>query len=183
LHAACLRKQGRRLLLLGSKGAGKTTLTLKLLLNEYAIEGDEQVFLEATGVVARPRACRVKAGTIAYVPQFKDVILSAPSYTDVHVGTIYNVDPRHFGADWLIRSGEADHVVVLQPNHGGYSSLRPLAPAGLLRHVLPEIGLRDSNRGIAMAALAHLTRTARLHDMSLGDHAGAIRCLDRLVAS
>ena len=60
IHAASLRRDGRRILLVGPKGGGKTTLTLHLIRAGYAIEGDENVFVTADGVVARPRALRVK---------------------------------------------------------------------------------------------------------------------------
>lgn len=45
LHAASLRRRGRRCLLAGTEGAGKTTLALRLVRSGYDLEGDEHVFL------------------------------------------------------------------------------------------------------------------------------------------
>lgn len=40
-HAACISKDEKGILLLGSKGSGKTTMTLKMLLNEYSLVSND----------------------------------------------------------------------------------------------------------------------------------------------
>jgi hypothetical protein len=177
LHAACLRRGGRRLLLAGTKGAGKTTFALRLLQSGYEIEGDEHVLIEGSGVIARPRACRVKATALPLLTDMAKAITAAPSYTDEVNGTIFNVDPNVLGPTWRIEPGEVDLVLVLQPNHGGYSSIRPLPPSALVQMLLPEIGLRDTDHGASIASLAALARRAKAFDLSLGDHASALRCV------
>jgi hypothetical protein len=183
IHAASVRRHGKRILLIGSKGTGKTTLTLKLISAGFELEGDEHVFLEGSTVVARPRACRVKPGTLDLVPEFAECIRRQPTYSDSYAGTIYNVDPSKLGRPWRIEAGTVDHAVVLQANHGGYSSLRPLSAGRFVGHVLQEIALREKNRGGAMSAIAGLANSAQLYDLSLGDLRSAIDCLDRIAAT
>ena len=181
LHAACLRRRGRRILLVGREQAGKTTLALRLALAGYELEGDEHVFLEPDGVVARPRACRVKESSIDLLPEIGDAIATSPSYVDDHGRITFNVDPRVAGSPWRLERGPADRVIILSPNHGGFSRIRPLPPIALAERMMMELGTREQGGGAAVAAVAALTRTCVGFDLSLGDHAGAVRCIDRVL--
>jgi hypothetical protein len=177
LHAASLRYGDRRLLLAGSKSAGKTTFALRLLQFGYEIESDEHVFIDRTAIVARPRGCRVKASGLPMLVDMAKIIATAPSYTDDTVGTIFNVDPRTLGSTWRIEHGHVDLVIVLQPNHGGFSSIRALQPSALVQLLMSEIGLRDTARGATIAALAAMATRSKAFDLSLGDHTSATHCL------
>jgi hypothetical protein len=178
LHAACLRRDGHRLLLVGSKGTGKSTLTLRLIRAGYEIEGDEHVFLEGTQVVARPRACRIRESSLKYLPEMADVITSSPRYQEPWSGTIFNVDPRAFGIDWRIERGAVACIVVLRPNHGGYSSIRPMQPSVLVQCLMSETGWRERRRSASVASMAAVASSSRAFDLSLGDHATALRCIE-----
>jgi hypothetical protein len=178
LHAASLRRGDRRLLLAGSKSAGKTTLALRMIQSGYEIEGDEHVLIEGTLVIARPRACRVKTAALPILDDMAKLIACSPSYTDETNGTIFNVDPRTLGSTWIIEEGTVDVVIVLQPNHGGQSSIRPLPPSALLQLLMPEVGLRETGRGLAIGAITALAGRVRAFELSLGDHAGAMRCIE-----
>jgi hypothetical protein len=176
LHAACLRREGKRLLLVGSKGTGKSTLTLRLVHAGYEIEGDEHVFLQRAGVIARPRACRIRETSLAYLPEMAGVIAGAPSYREPWSGTVFNVDPRAFGAIWRIEPGQVDEIFVLRPNHGGYSSIRPMLPSLLVQSLMAETGWRET-RGVSIANIAALAGSAKAFDLSIGDHPTALRCI------
>jgi energy-coupling factor transporter ATP-binding protein EcfA2 len=179
VHAALLRRAGRRILIAGSRGAGKTTLVLHLLRAGYHFEGDEHVFVDGDGVIARPRACRVKEASLPLLPELAAVIQSAPVYVDVAGPRIFNVDPRAIGGTWRIEKGSVDRIVVLQPNHGGYSSLRSMAPMAVAQALISELGMRGIDRGAPIAAIAQMVSRAKGFDLSLGDHDGAVRCVDR----
>jgi len=180
IHAALLRRGGKRILVAGSRGAGKTTLALRLMRSGYELEGDEHVFLEADGAIARPRACRVKERSLGQLPDLAEIITASPAYTDVRGGRIFNVDPVKVGGrPWRIEKGPVDSVVVLQPNHGGYSSLRPMPAMMAAQVLMSEIGMRETDRGVSIGAVAALVNRAGCFDLSLGDHDGAVRCLNR----
>jgi hypothetical protein len=178
LHAACLRRGGRRLLLAGTKGAGKTTLTLRLMTAGYEIEGDEHVFVGDGGVVARPRGCRVKEFALPHLGGLAAIVSAAPFYRDSTIGRVFNVDPRMLGLNWRIEPGPVDHVIVLQPNHHGYSSIRPMRPSTLVQMLMSEIGLTSAGRGPAVGAVATIGSRAKAFDLSLGDLNTAIRCVE-----
>ena len=178
LHAASLKRRGRRLLLAGSKSAGKTTFALRLMQCGYEFEGDEHVLCDGAGVVARPRACRVKASALSILPDIAANIALAPSYMDDSNSVVFNVDPTMLRSRWQIEPGQADLIVVLQANHGGYSSIRPLPTLALVEVLMPELGLRENGRGFGVATIAALARRAKAFDLSLGDHAGAVKCME-----
>jgi hypothetical protein len=178
LHAACLHRGGRRVLLAGTKGAGKTTLTFRLLAAGFEVEGDEHVFLDDSGVVARPRACRVKEAALPHLGTLAGAVARSPSCPDDAGGRIFSVDPRALGTSWRIETGWVDRVVVLHPNHGGYSSMRSLRPSALVQVLMSEIGLPRDGRGRAVAALAILASRAEAFDLSFGDLPTAVRCID-----
>lgn len=175
LHAACLRRDRRRLLIAGTKGAGKTTLALRLIEAGFRIEGDEQVFLDKTGVIARPRGCRVKAAGLHHFGEMAATIAAAPSYSLEGFGTIFNVDPRWLGSNWRIEHGSVDLIIVLEPNHDGESAIKPLPPTALVRSLMPEVGLRETGRAATVAAIAAMAAHVPAFQLSLGNHAGALR--------
>ncbi len=179
VHGALLRRRGRRVLLAGSRRAGKTTLVLRLVRAGYDFEGDEHVFVEADGVIARPRACRVKDSSIPFLPEIAQTILSCPVYVDICGPRLYNVDPRAIGGTWQIEKGDVDCVIVLQPNHGGYSSLRAMPPMAAAQALISELGMRGVDRGASIGAIARMVSRAKGFDLSVGDLDGAVCCVDR----
>jgi hypothetical protein len=179
VHAALLRRRDRRVLLAGSRGAGKTSLVLSLVRAGYDFEGDEHVFVEEDGVIARPRACRVKEGSLPLLPELAETIHASPVYVDICGAKIFNVDPRSIGGTWRIEKGEVDRIIILHPNHGGYSSLRSIPPMAVAQTLISELGMRAVDRGAPIGAIARMVSRAKGFDLSLGEHEGAVRCVDR----
>lgn len=178
LHAASLRKSGRRFLLVGDKGTGKTSLTLRLIQEAYEFEGDENVFVTSDGVIARPRALRVKESIIKFMPGISEMLLSSPYYVDDFKQRIYNLDPRIAGAPaWRIGHGNVNAVFALRPHHGGLSSMMPLAPLALIQKVIFESALHETARGRAISTLASSIGNVPGFDLSLGDHTSAVACI------
>jgi serine kinase of HPr protein (carbohydrate metabolism regulator) len=179
VHAALLRRRDKRVLIAGSRAAGKTTLTLRLAREGYEMEGDEHVFIDGNGVIARPRAYRVKDTALRLLPEIAEIILAAPRYQDVRGSRIFNVDPVTIGGQWRIEKGNVDCLIVLRPNHGGYSSIRPMSPMMVAQALISELGIRDIDRGASIGAIANLVARARGFDLSLGDHDSAMKCIDQ----
>jgi hypothetical protein len=181
IHAASLRRDGRRILLVGPKGGGKTILTLYLIRVGYEIEGDENVFVTPDGVAPRPRGLRVKRSSISFVPHLAETLSDAAFYEDAIGMRIYNLNPRLAGAScWRIERGKVDAVVLIRPNHGGYSSLRPVTALNLVREVMVECALAETGRAAAVGAIAKVIGGAQGFDLSLGEIAGAVRCIDEV---
>jgi hypothetical protein len=182
LHAACLRRNGRRLLLAGAGGAGKSTLAVLLIDAGYAFEGDEHVFVEAEQVVVRPRACRIKESSLRLLPNaMAEVAAKSPCYHRYDGERIFNVDPRLFGSSWWIEQGSVDCIFVLRCNHGGFSSIRPMRSSAAVEFLLTETAWPTGSRAGAVAAVTALAAKAKAYEVSLGDHASAIRCINSVV--
>jgi energy-coupling factor transporter ATP-binding protein EcfA2 len=177
LHAASLVRDGRRLLLVGAKGAGKTTLALRLAMAGFAIEGDENVFLRPATVVARPRGCRVKASALKLLADIAPLIEASPHH-DGPGGRLFNLDPGRLGGPWRIAEGPVDHVFAIRPNHGGQSAVAPLSQAALFAHLMAETAWREADRAASVAGLAAIAHRAAAFELTLGDHGGAVACIE-----
>jgi hypothetical protein len=178
IHAASLRWRGRRVMLLGAKSVGKTTLTLNLLGVGYEFEGDEHVFVTGEGIIARPRAIRVKQASLALLPDLAPAIATAPYLIDYRGQKIYNLDPRHISSTWRIERGPVDVIVALKPNHGGYSSSRPMSSLKLVQDLVQESGFPSPRRGPALGSIVRTLGRSQAFDMSVGEHTGAIDCIN-----
>ena len=182
IHAASLRTGGRRLLLVGPKGAGKTVLTLHLIRAGYDIEGDENVFVTPGGVVPRPRALRVKESSAPLLSHLGIALSEAPYYQSSLGPRIYNLDPRRAGAPfWRIDQGKVDAVVLVHPNHGGASSMRPVPSLALVQQVIAQSGFPTTERAAAVGAIAKAVGNAKGYELSLGELGGAVAALGRVV--
>lgn len=183
LHAASLVKNGRRILLVGQKGTGKTTLTLQLAIRGFTLESDENLFVTGSGVAARPRGCRIKEASLPLLGDLAPVIERAPHIVDYRGARIFNVDPRSLGIRWSVAEGPADAVILLRANHGGLSSLRDIPAMAMVRGLMGEIGLQVGDRTSGPARLARLASTTSRFDLSLGNIEGAMCLLEDVVAS
>ena len=181
LHAACLRRHGRRVLLVGPKNAGKSTLSLALAAAGYAIEGDENVFITMAGVIARPRACRVKESSFEVLPALAPLATEAPKITDYHGRKIYNIPPDLLGEPWHIALGKVDVVVLLHANHCGMSSIRTVTSLALTRALMAETAFPPEGKALGIAAVAALAANAAGYDLSVGALHTAIACIENVV--
>jgi hypothetical protein len=181
IHAASLLRDGRRILFVGQKGSGKTTLSLRLIREGYEIEGDENVFVTRGGVVARPRGLRIKEQTVILLPYLAEALNTAGYYESRPGQRIYNLDPRTAGAQsWRIKRGPVHAVIIVRSNHGGLSSFRPINPLALVREVIDECALPRQGRAEAIGAVVRLVGKASGFHLALGDLDGAVDCIDRV---
>jgi hypothetical protein len=112
---------GRRLLITGDKGTGKTTLALFLLQRGYTVEGDEHQLILPDAVVARPRTLRVKPQSISMIEGLPPAIARSPLYPMQNGTPVYAVNPAIFGRPWRITRGPLHGIVFARSNHGGRS--------------------------------------------------------------
>jgi hypothetical protein len=176
VHGASLVHEGRRVILVGRKGAGKSTLTLHLLARGFEVEGDEHVVLREGDLIARPRRMRIKPGSLPFVPEFTDAVLNSPAVPDAFGTTVYAVDPAISGRPWRVRAGRADHIVFLAPNHGRRSTLGAVPRDEAFRRFAADC-LFPKDKLVALTRLRRLAAEARTWGMLLG---GLIEAEDHL---
>jgi hypothetical protein len=167
-HGASLIHQGRRLIVVGPKASGKSTLTLFLLAHGFEVEGDEHVVVRETDLIARPRRIHVKPGSLPLVPELTQAILASPYVAEPIASPVYAVDPGVAGRPWRIRPGRADHIVFLEANHGGRSMLAPVGADEAFRGLTEDCLLPDQ-KIVGLARLRRLAQETRTWRLSLGD--------------
>ena len=180
LHAASVVAEGRRFIFLANKSTGKTTICLKCLAAGFRVEGDEHVAILETGVMSRARTLRIKQSSLGMVPELDDIIRNCPAIHDWNGDRIYSMAPRTVDGQWQIEEGDAHFLVFLSANHGGATTIRPMASDVAFESLLEMSFLPEHGRGAAVARLHRLTRQCQVVEMQLGDLDRAIWHLRQL---
>ena len=179
LHAACLRRNGRALLLTGQPGAGKTTLSCWLLASGFAYQGDDIAMLDSKGQVqALSFLPTVKSGawplmSAKYADRLQAAIHWRPDGKRVrHLVPPEPIEQAPLPIGW---------IVMLRRSKAEGARLVPLQPARLIRQLLSEAA--SANGEIDRTGLDTLIRTvatARTFELHYGDLDAAAALLDKL---
>jgi hypothetical protein len=173
IHGATVVVEGRRLLLIGHKGCGKSTLALHLALNGYAVEGDEHLVVRESQVIARPRTMRIKEGSLTVVASVPDRAWTAPSVLTWDGGVIRALGPDIGGVPWCIRAGRLDAIVCLRANHGGSSVSHPMASGKAFERMMREVILHTGGVAAGAGRLRRLAFGVPSFELLLGNLAAA----------
>jgi hypothetical protein len=128
LSAALLvSPDGQRVLFVGGRKSGKTTLALGLLSAGWMFEGDARVFIGSDGVAAHPRSLRVPQSLVLRHPCLAHLLDGAPSLAVDGLETFFAVDPRRWGREWRIAAGKVDAVFFLENADSALSAIRRIS--------------------------------------------------------
>lgn len=124
LHASCVERDGRALLMTGESGAGKSTLAALLMANGWRLMGDEfaLVDLDDGSVHAFPRLISLKNQSIGIVDGRWGPLLKNTPKGDI----------RHLVPDARAIAAMADPArpaLLLFPSFGFAAERRPVAPS------------------------------------------------------
>jgi len=135
LHAASLIRNERMLLICGTPGAGKTTLTLALVHAGFGFAGDDLALLNSNGHASGvPFAAAVKKGAWPLVAGFRPDVIDLPIFRRPDSKRVRYVDPH---GPISARSRPVGWLVLLRRRHGnGEAELRPLDIAEALEGIL-----------------------------------------------
>lgn len=167
-HAATAWIEGRKFVVLGDKGFGKTTLMLKLIEHGAVVEGDEHTIVLSGGAITRPRRLHVKESSLQLVPSLAEAIREEPSMPDWMGQRVYACRPTFGGAPWRLVEQPIDHVIFAEPNFGGSSILTPMPQELAFGSMLAAAYMPDTNRGMAAAGLRTLSATAKSWRLQVG---------------
>lgn len=155
LHAGCVGRNGKALLLTGSPGAGKTTLISWLLGSGFAYHGDDISMLGADGrVLGLPFLPTIKSGAwpmmaSRYPGQLQSLIHWRPDGRRVRYLTVpppAQQSPLPVG--WIVK---------LRRTKGASARLIPQHPTALIKHLLSEAA--SSSGEADRPAIDNLIRT------------------------
>ena len=136
IHAGCATVAGRRVVLVGSKEVGKTTLILRLIHDGIEVHGDELVLITADGRAwPYPRLFHVRPTTFPLIPELTGREEEFPVSRLSNGQVVYGVSPTDLGQDWRIAPAPIDAVVYLERNHGAETSAREITPEAALQRL------------------------------------------------
>jgi hypothetical protein len=173
-HAALAEIDGRRVLILGDSGAGKTTLALRLFFAGHGVEGDELALERDGTVVAMPRALHLKPGIRRNVPELDGMIRSLPW---MEQGNVRALDPSRVGLEWSVALEPIDRLVWIAPNHGRETALEALPPIDAVRRALQAVPGWGEPRARVIASVTRLAGRGG-YRLLLGDARDAVACLE-----
>jgi hypothetical protein len=122
----------------------------------------------------------VKPGSLPLLPDLREAILGSPVLPDEFGNFVHAVDPSIAGRPWRIRPGQVHHLVFLEPNHGGGSSLSPLGPDEAFARLMAD-SLLSERPLVSVARLRRLACEVPASRLMLGDLARAEDHLRRLL--
>lgn len=113
LHAACLERQGRCVILPGHPGAGKSTLTAALMLSGWRLLSDEITLVDRdTGALhALARPVSLKNASIDVIRGFAPQACLGPLARDTHKGSVAHLQPSALSVDGMHLTGRPAFVV------------------------------------------------------------------------
>ena len=175
LHAALANIKGTRTLLLGDKGAGKTTLSTRLLFDGHDVEGDETVLVRNGLALALPRRFHFKPNIERQVPELADAVADLPK-TYAGPTEVSAFDPAVHGFPWKIAVGPIDRVVWITANHGGETALVPQASFPMIQFILKSAIEWGETRDLLVAVATEIAGKGGF-ELILGNAADAAKLL------
>jgi hypothetical protein len=148
LHAACLSRNGRALLLNGDPGAGKTTLSLRLTEKKFGYCGDDIALIAPNGHVSGlPFPPTVKSGAWSLFPGLKGDVHHRPDGQDVIYAALDCVDHASRPVGW---------IVFLRRQAGAAPKFLPVDSVEALRRIIS--GAHAPGQRLSLPGFATLRR-------------------------
>lgn len=178
LHAACLERDGRALLLTGESGSGKSTLAALLMSRGWRLMGDEFALIDlADGSVhAFPRLISIKNEAIELVRTLVPGDRRGPILHGTPKGTI-----RHYVPDApaIARMAlPATPALLLFPTFGGDAAHRAIPPSETFVRLTQASTNYVALGEQGFAALTRLVQTVPTRAIDYPDTAGALAQVD-----
>lgn len=136
IHAGCAAVAGKRVLIVGEKEAGKTSLILRLIQDGVVVNGDETVLVTADGQSwPFPRRFHVRPTTFPLIPELAERQGEFPVSLLSDGGKVYGIAPTDLGREWAIAPAPIDALLFLKKNHGGETYAQDISPDEAFRQL------------------------------------------------
>ena len=158
---------GKRLLLVGPPGSGKTVLLLRLALRGGAPQGDESVLLRDGSALAVPAPLLLQEAIDPALPKLAELAPRLP-----RIGGRAALDPaRDLGVEWRLRVAPLEHIVVLDPRPArpGRPGCLPITPAEALTELAVALEAGALARTVLLRELTAAVGGAACHRLRAGE--------------
>jgi hypothetical protein len=172
-HGAVVRVGDQRVVVVGDSGAGKTTLTVSLLVAGHHVETDESFVTREGSVLAVPRRFHVKPGTRARVPEAAWLDHAPVLDGDPPLSV---VDPTEHGFEWTLAGGPVDRVVLLERAEGP-SSVAAVGASVAVQVLIDQSFPVAESRALVVRRAVELVRGATTRRVVNGDDGHALDLL------
>ena len=186
IHAGCATWEGRRFLVVGHGRAGKTTLMTRLLVDGFAVEGDEMVLVRDGQVVAYPRRFGIRRRTLGLVPQVGALvpeIARAPIPDEPDGYQIMSLDPSQLGLSWRIGTGPVDVLLLLEGRHPEPTAARSCPDQLMVQSVMAQSEPPSTGPATWVRDVCALVRGAAKYLVILGDLDSAVAVVRQCVTA
>lgn len=177
-HAAALVRDERAVLLVGSPGAGKTTLTVALMQLGFGVAADDVVLLHGDGTVSGvPLPLTVKASAWPLLAKHWPDLLAEESHRRPDGQMVRYVEPRPIARERLPIAS----VMILERHSNARTRLQRIGATDGLTALVAEATNRDerlSARGFA--SIVDGLRAARCYRLLYSDVLEAAAAIERL---
>ncbi|MCI0453367.1 MAG: hypothetical protein L0Y68_00040 [Candidatus Dadabacteria bacterium] len=174
IHTGCGEYNGKRFLIVGDKGTGKSTLMTRLLFEGFRIDGDELVLVHNEKVTPFPRRFLIKESSIHLLPQVKSMIDSVPYIQADNGSKIYSFSPSDAGFSWKIETRKAEFFFYLEPNHGGETRVEKCPKYLMVQKVMPRTFLSNTHDHLKIGQLCRMIDDSDCYILRLGNLDSAI---------
>ena len=182
IHAASGSFGGKRFLLAGDKGAGKTTLITRLLFEDATVYGDETVLLRGLHAIPFPRKFHLKEGTIPLVPQIAPIYENLTSYPAYYGGRFCFFDPTDAGFDWQITEGKVDAIFYLETRHKERTEIKECPKWLMVQKLMLQASDFAPDPETQIGQLCHIVEMSNNFIIHVGDLDRAVMLLKDFLA-
>ena len=174
IHAGCGEWAGRRFIVVGDKGAGKTTLMVRLLYGGFRIISDELVLVRNGKALPFPRRFHIKQDSMRLLPFMAELFETLPFNWTSYGHKMFSFTPRDAGFGWRIDEGDIQAIFYLEPNYGGDTRIEECPKYRMVEKVMPMTFLSETDDHLKIGELCRLMDNADCYIIHIGDLAGAV---------
>lgn len=174
IHAGCGEWQGRRFIVVGDKGVGKTTLMVRLLYSGFRMISDELILVRDGKALPFPRRFHIKQESTKLLTFMSGLIDTLPFNWTSYGHKMYSFTPQDAGYRWKIDEGDVRAVIYLEPNHGGESYIEECSKYRMVEKVMPMSFLSETADHMKIGGICGLVDNADCFVLHVGDLEGAV---------
>lgn len=177
IHAGYGERGGRRFIVVGDKGTGKSTLMVKLLLGGFRVTGDELVLVRGGEAFPFPRRFHIKEGSVPLLPGMAGLFETLPWNDTTYGQRMFSFSPADAGLEWKVDAGKIDAVFHLEPNHGRTTYIEECPKYRMVKRVMPMTYLAETEDHMKIPAVCRMVDEADCYVLGIGDLDGAVAAL------